>query len=162
SIDRLNPTVSVDVVTDPLSDANNSSQVNFVFSEQVLGFDLNDVNATGGALTGLVQDDATHYHATFTATDGVSGTGNVSVGSGWTDLAGNQGSGGSYDVTIDTLNPTVASITIVDTNANGTVSLGETAIVTITFSEKVTGFSNSDVSVSGGTIDTLVSGDGGQ
>ena len=39
---------------------------------------------------------------------------------------------------------------------------GETATVTITFSEKVTGFNASDVTVTGGSIGALSSADGGK
>ncbi|WP_034400130.1 Ig-like domain-containing protein, partial [Comamonas testosteroni] len=57
---------------------------------------------------------------------------------------------------IDTLRPT-ATITVADP----ALAVGETSTVTITFSEAVDGFDNSDLSVSGGTLSAVTSIDGG-
>lgn len=59
-------------------------------------------------------------------------------------------------VVADTTSPT-ATIALSDSLLNS----GETAIVTITFSEAVAGFSNADVTVQNGTISTFASADGG-
>ncbi len=45
--------------------------------------------------------------------------------------------------------------------ADNALSVGETSLVTFTFSEAVTGFDNSDVSVANGTLSTVSSSDGG-
>ena len=45
-------------------------------------FTAADIATTNGTISGLTQDDTTHYHATFTATDGVSAAGSVSVTAG--------------------------------------------------------------------------------
>jgi hypothetical protein len=50
-----------------------------------------------------------------------------------------------------------ASVEISDTQ----LKAGETAVVTITFSEAVTGFTNEDVNVENGVLSTFVSADGG-
>ena len=49
-----------------------------------------------------------------------------------------------------------------DAGADGTVHTGETGTVTITFSEKVTGFTASDVTVTNGSIGAVSSSDGGK
>jgi hypothetical protein len=64
------------------------------------------------------------------------------------DLAGNAGSGttDSNNYAIDSQRPT-ATIVMADSDLRP----GETALVTITFSEAVTGFDNADLSVANGT-----------
>ena len=86
------------------------------------------------------------YTATFTADDGFTGTGSVSVAAGsYTDAAGNPGGAGSDTVAIDTQNPTVA-VDIVD----GALSDGDnSSVVTFTFSEAPAGFTPSDIAADG-------------
>ncbi|MHC2273866.1 hypothetical protein ACVME8_000477 [Bradyrhizobium diazoefficiens] len=148
TIDTDNPTVTVDIVDGALSDGDNSSVVTFTFSEAPVGFTAADITATHGSISGFTLDDATHYHATFTATDGFAGTGTVAVGTGYTDAAGNTGGAGSDTVTIDRANPTVA-VDIIATSLSDTTS---TSNVTFTFSEAVTGFDASDITPTNGTI----------
>jgi methionine-rich copper-binding protein CopC len=57
---------------------------------------------------------------------------------------------------VDTLPPT-ATITMADT----TLKAGETTTVSITFSEVVTGFDNSDLAIAGGSLTDVSSSDGG-
>uniref|UniRef100_UPI001FE6B503 Ig-like domain-containing protein n=3 Tax=Mesorhizobium TaxID=68287 RepID=UPI001FE6B503 len=112
AIDRLNPTVGVNIVAASLSDGTPSSNVTFTFSEAPVGFDASDLTMAGGTLGPITQDTATTYHATFTATDGISATGSVSVTAGsYTDAAGNTGSAGSDTVAIDRENPTFTAWT---------------------------------------------------
>ncbi|MFN7218317.1 Ig-like domain-containing protein, partial [Microcystis sp.] len=127
----------------------NSSLVSFEFSEDVAGFDNSDVNVSGGTLSDFTQVDGNSYTAIFTADDAVETTGSVSVAAdSYTDIAGNNGGAGTDTVTIDTLNPTLA-VNIVDTSLNDGTN---NSLVSFEFSEDVTGFDNSDVSVSGGTL----------
>ena len=107
SIDRANPTVTVDIVDTVLNDGDATSQVTFTFSEAVSGFTEADI-ATSGGLTlvagSLVQDSVNPllWTATVAATDGIDATGNVSVAAGsYTDVAGNSGGAGSDTVTVD-------------------------------------------------------------
>ncbi|MGE8444441.1 MAG: Ig-like domain-containing protein, partial [Comamonas testosteroni] len=78
------------------------------------------------------------------------------------DAAGNNlvltlnGLGATSGVIVDTLRPT-ATIVVADTS----LAVGETSLVTITFSEAVNDFTNADLSVSGGTLSTVSSSDGG-
>ena len=77
---------------------------------------------------------------------------------GVVDGAGNTGNGttDSNNYAVDTQRPT-ATIVIADT----ALSVGETSLVTITFSEAVSGFDNSDLSVANGTLSAVSSSDGG-
>jgi hypothetical protein len=148
AIDTLVLTVTVDIADTLLTDANNVSVVPFEFSEAVFGFDAADVSVGGGVLADFMAVDADSYTATFTANDGTRATGSVSVGTGYLDAVGNSGTAGTDTVAIDTLNPTV-TVDIVD----GALYDGDrSSVVTFQFSEAVTGFSQSDVSVSGGTL----------
>ena len=101
--------------------------------------------------------DGNSYQATFTATDGVETTGSVSVtADSYSDLASNNGGAGTDTVTIDTLNPTLA-VDIVDASLNDG---DNSSLVSFEFSEDVTGFADSDVSVSGGTLSDFTQVDG--
>lgn len=64
--------------------------------------------------------------------------------------------GNAADLEVDGVRPT-ASIGVADT----ALSLGETSLVTITFSEAVTGFTNADLTIANGTLSPVSSGDGG-
>ena len=80
TLDTLNPTVAVNIVDGSLSDTDNSSQVTFTFSEAPTNFDAADISAVGGTISGLtVTANPLVYTATFTATDGFSNTGSVTV-----------------------------------------------------------------------------------
>ncbi|MBL8107958.1 MAG: hypothetical protein JNJ72_20485, partial [Anaerolineales bacterium] len=74
------------------------------------------------------------------------------------DGAGNTGSGttSSPNFTIDTARPT-ATLALSDT----ALRIGDTATLTVTFSEAVTGFSNADLSLANGTLTAVGSSDGG-
>ncbi|MGI9441392.1 MAG: Ig-like domain-containing protein, partial [Rubripirellula sp.] len=155
-IDTLNPAVVVNVVESLLTDSNVSSLVTFTFSEDVSGFDVNDVTPSLGSISGFTAIDGRNYEATFTATDGVDANGEVVVVASYTDLAGNLGSSGSDAVAIDTLNPTVTvnvvESVLTDDNA--------TSLVTFEFSEDVSGFDSNDVTPSFGSISGFIVVDG--
>ncbi len=68
-----------------------------------------------------------------------------------TDAAGNDGPVTSQAYTLDQTAPSVVSVLISDT----ALKIGDTATVTITFSEAVANFSNDDVSVANGILGTL-------
>ncbi len=154
TIDRINPTVAVNIIDESLNDADSSSSVTFEFSEAVTGFTVADVLLTGGLLTSF-SGSGSSYVATFTATNGVSAPGSVSVGTGYGDAAGNVGSGGSDTVSIDRLNPAV----IVNIEAVSLSDADNVSSVTFEFSELVSGFEASDVAVTGGVL-TDFSGSG--
>ena len=110
TIDTVNPEVTVAIATTPLDDAGTTAQVTFTFSEAIdaTTFSLDDATVTNGALSNLViAADGLSATATFTATDGVSGTGSVSVAADkFTDVTGNDNlASNTASVTIDTVNP---------------------------------------------------------
>ncbi|MBI1311547.1 hypothetical protein GC176_09595, partial [bacterium] len=154
AIDTLAPTVTVNVVDAALNVGDKVSQVTFEFSEAVTGFDASDVSVNGGVLSNFMTVDADSFTATFTASDDTEATGSVSVGTGYTDTAGNTGSGGSGNVSIDTLAPTVVI------TPDGTTTSDSPIVFTFQFSEAVSGFVVGDVSITNGTAGTFTPVDG--
>ena len=141
AIDRVNPTVTVNIIDTLLNDADSVSNVTFIFSEVPTGFTNADLAIVGGTVSPVTQDlglDPTGktYTASFTATDGFSGTGSVTVGTDWQDAAGNAGVGNADFIAIDRVNPMVTSVVandllITDSDTPGT----GTFTVTVDFSE---------------------------
>ena len=104
------PTVVVAIADALLNDNDNTSTVTFTFSQAPTGFTADDITAVGGTVTGLA-GSGTSYTATFTATNGFTGIGSVSVLAGsYTNSKGDPGGAGTDFVVIDTVAP-VASIT---------------------------------------------------
>ncbi|KPX16934.1 Flagellar hook-length control protein fliK [Pseudomonas amygdali pv. dendropanacis] len=160
AIDQTRPTASI-VIADNALSAGETSLVTITFSEAVSGFDNSDLNVPNGTLSTVSSNDGgITWTATFTPNANVNAsTGQISLNSaGVTDLAGNAGSGiiSSASFTVDTTRPS-ATIVVAD-NA---LSAGETSLVTFTFSQAVSGFSNADLSVANGTLSAVSSSDGG-
>ncbi|WP_460409009.1 Ig-like domain-containing protein [Pseudomonas amygdali] len=160
TIDQTRPTASI-VIADNALSAGETSLVTITFSEAVSGFDNSDLNVPNGTLSTVSSNDGgITWTATFTPNANVNAsTGQISLNSaGVTDLAGNAGSGiiSSASFTVDTTRPS-ATILVAD-NA---LSAGETSLVTFTFSQAVSGFSNADLSVANGTLSAVSSSDGG-
>ena len=164
-IDTASPTVTNIVVADTALKAGENSLVTFTFSEAVTGFTTDDLTIANGALTNLAATgDPKVWTATFTPTADVSDTTNVITlnmngATGVTDVAGNAGMGArdSNNYGIDTARPTVNIFV-----ADNALSVGETSLVTFTFSEAVTGFTNADLAVANGTLSAVTPGmDGG-
>ena len=127
----------------------------FTFSEAPVDFTAADITAVGGTVERADRStaDPLVYTATFTATDGFSGTGSVSVTAGsYTDATGNPGTGGSDNVPIDTLNPTV-TVDIVDPTLSDS---DNSSVVTFTFSEAPVDFTAADITAVGGTVTGLI------
>ncbi|MCW8192706.1 hypothetical protein D8B30_24320, partial [Verminephrobacter eiseniae] len=165
SIDTKRPEVTVGISDERLS-AGETATVTFAFSERVTGFDLNDVQydtskGTLGALT-AVGTDGRVWTATYTPSSGIESAKNtIRVNlAGVLDAQGNAGEGSvsSGNFSIDT-RPTVVdgrpevTVTISDER----LTAGETATVTFTFSERVTGFDTADIQydTSKGTLGAL-------
>ncbi|MGF6516397.1 hypothetical protein ABH912_003863 [Pseudomonas sp. BT76 TE3572] len=159
-IDTVRPTATI-VLADPTLSAGETSLVTITFSEAVSGFTNADLSIANGTLTAVSSSDGgITWTATFSPTVGVNDSSNVITlnNTGVADLAGNTGSGttNSGNYTIDTVLPT-ATIVVADNALN----IGETSLVTITFSEAVTGFSNADLTIANGTLTAVSSSDGG-
>ncbi|MDO7898617.1 Ig-like domain-containing protein [Pseudomonas citrulli] len=159
AIDTARPTATI-VVADPTIGIGETTVVTITFSEPVTGFTLADLTVANGSLSGLSTSDNITYTATFTPGVGVNDATNLVTlnNTGVVDGAGNTGSGttDSNNYVVDTLRPT-ATIVVADT----ALSVGETSLVTITFSEAISGFDNSDLSVANGTLSAVSSSDGG-
>ena len=175
-VDITPPAVDVtDVTPDPRNAPVASAR--FVFSEPVTGFDLADVVLTrdGGAnlLTGAQTLTSTDGGRTWTlgnlagltAASGAYSLRVNAAGSGIEDAAGNAMVNGAADNwTTDATAPTV-DITDVAPDPRTTA----VASITITFSEPVTGFDKTDLTLTRdgganliGASHTLTSGDGGR
>ncbi|MGK6802633.1 BapA/Bap/LapF family large adhesin [Acinetobacter baumannii] len=156
-VDIVPPTLAI--TTDDLAlAAGESANITFTFSEAVTGFDVSDIAVVGGTLTGLTTTDNITWTAVFTP-DGTGTAPSISVADGsYTDLAGNLGTGDVLDGTdgfvVDIIPPTLAI-----TTDDLALAAGETANITFTFSEAVTGFDVSDIAVVGGTLGALTTTD---
>ncbi|WP_429547836.1 Ig-like domain-containing protein [Pseudomonas frederiksbergensis] len=160
AIDTVRPTATI-VLADTTLTAGETSLVTITFSEAVSGFTNADLIIANGTLTAVSSSDGgITWTATFTPTVGVNDASNVITlnNTGVADLAGNTGSGttNSGNYTLDTVLPT-ATIVVADNALN----IGETSLVTITFSEAVSGFSNADLTIANGTLSAVSSSDGG-
>lgn len=159
AIDTAVPTVSISS-SHATVHADETANITFTFSEAPVDFDLGDVSVTGGALGVLLPTgNPLVYTTSFTPTAGVaSGSATISITNGsYTDAAGNSGVGGaSPPLSIQTVRP-AATITVADT----ALKIGETSLVTVTFSEAVSGFASADLTVANGTVSNLRSDDGG-
>ncbi|MBJ9989458.1 Ig-like domain-containing protein [Paenibacillus sp. S28] len=155
----LKATVVVD--DDKLGIDQTSTTVTITFSEAVTGFDLSDMTPQNGTLSGLGTSDNITYTATLTPTAIINAKNNVITLNlaGVTYAGGLKGTGtiDSNNYEIDTERPT-ATIAI----ANSKLMAGQTTTVTFTFSEAVTGFDLSDLTVANGTLSNLSSSDGGK
>ncbi|MWV14404.1 flagellar hook-length control protein FliK, partial [Pseudomonas sp. R-28-1W-6] len=119
-----------------------TSLVTITFSEAVSGFSNADLTVVNGSLSAVNSSDGgVTWTATFTPTSNITDASNlISLANGGvTDGAGNTGSGttDSNNYAIDTAQPTAAIVV-----ADSSLTAGETSLVTITFSEAVSGFSN--------------------
>ena len=147
-VDTTAPTVGVDIVNASLNDGTPSSTVNFTFSEATTDFTVGDIAVSGGTRSGFTGSGSS-YSVLFTATDGLTTTGSVSVAAGnYHDVAGNSGGGNSDTVAIDTENPTVAVNIVATSLSDGTPS----SLVTFNFSEATTDFIDGDLTIVGGTL----------
>ncbi|RCL21031.1 pyrrolo-quinoline quinone, partial [Pseudomonas sp. AFG_SD02_1510_Pfu_092] len=160
AIDTLRPTAAITVADTALT-VGESTTVTITFSEAVTGLTLADLNVANGLLSGLGSvDGGITWTATLTPSAGVRDTSNLVIldNTGVADLAGNAGAGitQSANYSVNTLAPT-ATVVVSDT----ALRTGETTLVTITFSEAVVGFDNSDLSVSNGALSAVSSNDGG-
>jgi hypothetical protein len=153
AVDTVRPTVSI-VVDDTALNIGDSASVSFTFSETPVGFNNADISAQNGTLGALENTpDPLTVVATLSPNGGVTDATNVvTAGAVWTDLAGNApaASTDSNNYAVDTVRPTV-SIVVDDTSLN----IGDTALVTFTFSEVPTGFDAGDVTVQNGSIGAI-------
>ena len=159
TIDTQRPGVAITLGDSNLT-AGETTTATFTFTEAVSGFTLADITANGsGSLGALSTADNIVFTATFTPTASTLDATNVITidKTGVTDAATNAGSGSSSSAnyTVNTVRPTV-TVDVSDT----ALQIGETSLVTFTFSEAVSGFSNANLSVANGSLTAVSSGDG--
>ena len=161
TIDTTQPVISSVVMSDSALKVGETSTLTITFSEAVTNFDNTDITLANGTLTAVSSaDGGVTWTGTFTPTDDIEDTSNViSVGTTLTDLAGNAPLAGAStaNYTIDTKEPVVSSVVMSDS----ALKVGETSTLTITFSEAVTGFDNTDITLANGTLTAVSSADGG-
>jgi len=159
SVDTQRPTASI-VVAKSFIGIGQTSMVTITFNEAVAGFNNADLIFVNGTLSNVASvDGGITWTATYTPDVNINDATNVITlaNNGVIDLAGNTGSGQttSNNYALDSQRPT-ATIVISDY----LLSAGETSAVTITFSEVVNGFDNSDLTVPNGTLSNVISSDG--
>jgi HSP20 family molecular chaperone IbpA len=124
--------------------------VNIQFSEEVTGFELEDLSVTNGTPSGLTTADNRNYAVTITPTGQGTVTINVATNAAF-DAAGN---GNSLVMGMtrvyDSVNPTVT----IDSSLSSYTNISPIPL-TITFSEAVTGFTADDITVANGTKGVL-------
>ncbi|MBC3873662.1 Ig-like domain-containing protein [Undibacterium flavidum] len=162
SIDTIRPTLaSAITISDTALKTGETATVGFTFNEAVTAFTTADVEVANGILSGLrTSDGGIHWTATLTPTTNIDDTSNLlSLDlTGLKDIPGNAGTGSlnSTNYAIDTRAPT-ATITISDDY----LIIGDTSLITFTFSEAVSGFSNADLSIPNGSLSPVSSNNGG-
>ncbi|MCW5296522.1 Ig-like domain-containing protein, partial [Verminephrobacter eiseniae] len=159
SIDTKRPEVTVAISEERLT-AGEGATITITFSERVTGFTEDDIDLTlaNGTLGDLepVGTDGRVWRATFMPwpnTESANNTIRVNL-AGVQDAQGNAGTGSasSGNFSIDT-KPLEVTVAISDRH----LTAGETATVTVTFSERVTGFGTEDIQydTSQGTLSAL-------
>jgi hypothetical protein len=166
SYDNVAPTVSVNQKVGQ-ADPTNTLPILFTvsFSEPVTGFDATDLTRGGTSTLGTVTvtGSGASYEISVSGGALTNGTLTFSILAGKAqDLAGNNNTASSSSdnsVTYDTVAPTV---TINQAAGQGDPTNGSTINFTVVFSENVTGFSGSDVSLGGSASATtaVVTGSG--
>ncbi|WP_194944943.1 Ig-like domain-containing protein, partial [Limnohabitans sp. 2KL-3] len=163
SVETLAPTATIQLADEALK-AGETTTLTITFSEKVSNFSNADVTVANGSLGTLSSTDGIVWTGTFTPSVNLEeATNSITLASTYTDVAGNAGqSADSGNYSVDTKAPT-ASVTLTDNTNTAITSLtaGQSAKVTITFSEAVQDFSNADVTAPNGTLSTLASTDGG-
>lgn len=127
--------------------------VTITFSEPVYGFSNASLNVENGTLSTLTTTDNILWTATFTPTRNIVDTTNTItlIEGSYIDIGGNIGSGAvSANYQVSDYQP-IATIAINKT----ALKFGETATVTITFSEAVSNFTTANLIVYNGVITVL-------
>lgn len=151
-VDTAVPTLGI-TLSDTDLKIGDTSLVTFTFSEPVTGFDNSDITTIdNGTLSPVSSSDGgTTWTATFTPSATTEDPTNIIAvdKSGVIDVAGNAGVGtqNSPNYTIDTTRPTLA-IGLGD-NA---LKIGDTSLLTFTFSEVPTGFTTANITAPNGVL----------
>jgi hypothetical protein len=156
SFDNVPPTVTINQAAGQLDPTNQSIAYTVIFSEAVSGFTASDVSFAGSTVGGTLLASVSGSGANYTVTvTGMNGDGNVVASipaNSANDAAGNGNKAStSNDNTVhfDNVPPTVTinqAGTQVDPTNSGPITFN------VLFSEPVTGFTSSGVSLAGSTV----------
>ncbi|ACD91296.1 FG-GAP repeat protein [Chlorobium limicola DSM 245] len=155
TLDTVSPTASISI-SDTTLETGESSEVTITFSEAVTGFDNNDLAVQNGTLSTVQSSDGGKTWAgTFTPEVDIDADGNViTLGNGYTDLAGNVGTKAQSDeYQIDT----VLSSTIKGTVIAGPVITGNGLSVILYKADGVTELAHATLD-STGSFTTQIKG----
>ncbi len=146
--DETAPTVDITGIPAKINNTN-ALTATFTFSETVTDFVKNDITVTGGT-AGAFGGSGTTYTLAITPTSGSNVVVTVAANSATDGTNMGPASAETATATWDASVPTVG-ITGVPARISGTSDL----TATFTFSEDVTGFAKSDITVTGGTAGTF-------
>ncbi|WP_416866762.1 MAG: Ig-like domain-containing protein [Imperialibacter sp.] len=147
--DLTSPTLTISsAVADP---TNGAFTTTFTFSEGVTGFDVTDISVGNGTATSFASTSASVYTAVITPS--ADGTVTVDVAANAAQDAATNGNSAASQFTIeaDLTSPTLTISSAVADPTNGAFT------TTFTFSEGVTGFDVTDISVGNGTATSFAS-----
>ena len=155
-IDTRPPTVEIMDVPD--IEKNEAFDVTITFSEPVNGFAVGDITLTGPATISLAEETDSVYRGTITPNQVSEGDVTFHIPAAIAqDFALNDNiASDSHTVHIDTILPTVESITGIPT-----IAKNEAFDITITFSEPVNGFVAGDITLTGPATASVKSGSDG-
>lgn len=151
------PSATVSVANSSLK-AGDTSSVTFSFSKAVTGFSNSNITVPNATLSNVSSSDGgLTWMATLTpATDTSAASNVITVDNTGISDADGSGSGLTYsnNYAVDTVRPT-ASVVV----ATYQLNIATTSLVTITFSEAVTGFTLADLTVDNGSLSALSTSD---
>jgi len=155
--DNVAPTVTIDQAAGQV-DPTNASPITFnvVFSEAVTGFTASDISLAGSTVGGTLVANVLGNGTTYTVTvTGMNGTGTVIASipaAAAADLTGNASTASTSSDNTVVFDNVVPTVTI--DQAAGQVDPTNAAPITfnVLFSEPVTGFTASDISLAGSTV----------
>ncbi|WP_188445296.1 Ig-like domain-containing protein, partial [Marinobacter halophilus] len=123
-LDTTPPSIEISASEQTLADGE-EAEITFTFSELVTGFEVGDVDVSGGALINFSQVDSITWSATFTAD--ASGPIEISVADGsFTDLAGNAGVGNNVSINAAPIANDLHAVTDEDVALSGNVLNNDT------------------------------------
>ncbi|MCX6739360.1 MAG: Ig-like domain-containing protein [Candidatus Parcubacteria bacterium] len=157
-LDGIAPTVVI-TATSAISPTKTAPiAMTVTFSESVTGFDPTDIVVGNGTVGNFAGSGSTYA---FDITTPGQGTVIVNIAGGIAQDANSNVNtiASQFSIVFDNVPPTVTSIILADPS----LKVGETSLVTITFSEKVTGFDNADITTIGnGTLTNVSTSDEGK
>ena len=152
--DRTKPTMTITStnVNNNSQTSNSSIELMFTSSDETSNFIVGDITVGNGSLSSFSATSSTDYTAIFTPT--VNGACTIDVlANTFTDTAGNNNTAATqFNWLFDSVAPAVLSITMSDT----ALKMGDTATVTLVFSEAVANFSKSNITAQNGTLSSMV------